>query len=224
MGVLINFIRIFVLIIGGLFAATYLRRVIGEENISPRYGILGGILVGAYFFLSIYSLMFKLSGIEWIEKYSIIPVYIFMHLIIFGGLFFIFTYLMIVPYEMYYLSQDNIIRSLIEKLINKAIIFLNNHSKAEKFLKIINRIMNPFRKIGDSANINLAKWIKTLILISYLISGVILLSYFTNQMEANGAVLDAQSFKRDYELYKTVFVTSLIPFTINYIKDIGKEA
>lgn len=71
MGVLINFIRIFVLIIGGLFAATYLRRVIGEENISPRYGILGGILVGAYFFLSIYSLMFKLSGIEWIEKYSI---------------------------------------------------------------------------------------------------------------------------------------------------------
>ena len=51
MGGLINFVQIFVLIIGGLFAATYLRRVIGEENISPRYGIFGGDISRSLFLL-----------------------------------------------------------------------------------------------------------------------------------------------------------------------------
>ena len=105
MGVLINF----GLIIGGLFTVTYFVRVIREEGVSGKYGIYGGILVGIYLCFFIYKFMFKLSGVEFIDKYSILLPYILSHLLIFGAMFFLITYLIMLPYEMYGLIRINLL-------------------------------------------------------------------------------------------------------------------
>ncbi|MDU1937484.1 MAG: hypothetical protein E6726_14690 [Clostridium sp.] len=220
MGVLINF----GLIIGGLFTVTYFVRVIREEGVSGKYGIYGGILVGIYLCFFIYKFMFKLSGVEFIDKYSILLPYILSHLLIFGAMFFLITYLMMLPYEMYGLIQDKFIIEAFGKVRSKVKGFLNRYNKTSRLIARLIFCINPFIIVSNRREIAFAKFIKTVILISYIISGIILLSVFTNHLENNGIDFNIGYLKREYELYKTVFVTSLIPFTINYIKDLGKEA
>lgn len=212
----------FIFIIGTLFTATYFIRVVREDKFSIRFGIIGAIISAGYLYWSIFLIMNKLSEIEGIDKYSIILTYLISHLLMFAVVFFVIFYLIIIPYQIYRFTQDDWVKKNVARIKKVVITIIAKHSKLSIVLAKLNIYINPFRKMDKELNISGAKIIKSIILISYLISGIIILTYLTNYLEAEGGNLELSSFKRDYELYKTVFVTSLIPFTINYLKELNK--
>ncbi|MGG7160085.1 hypothetical protein [Clostridium baratii] len=214
---------VLVIIVGILFTVTYFVRVIKEDKFSAKYAVGGALISGIFSFAFILSLIQILSRINDIDKYSIILVYFLAHLLLFSVICIFIAYFMIIIYEIYMFNKDGVITKIIDIMKNKFVIITKNYEKIRLVVRKLNVFFNPFRKIGNGVNINLPKIMKAVMLISYLISGVILLSYFTNYIEINGGNFNSQIFKREYDLYKNVFVTSLIPFTINYIKDLNKN-
>lgn len=210
-------------IIGGLFTLTYFIRIIMEDRITPTYGIIGGIISTIYLICILDFCMNKLSFLSWIEKYTIIVTFFLAHIIIFGTIFFMFFSFMMIIYEVYGFRNDKDFRELkyaLSTIFNKS---FKEESKVKTVIKQINNLINPFSKLADNIKISLGKIIKTIMLISYIASGVIILSVVTNYLEIKGFDFSIASLKRDYELYKTVFVTSIIPFTINYVRDLNKQ-
>lgn len=210
--------KFFLLLVGGLFTVTYFIRVINDDEINMKYGIFGALISGGYIASAIYSIMSILVNVPWLDKYSLILTYLLTHILIFSILFFLIAYFSIGIYQLY--SYSNVRRNL--KCLNSFNAIILKCSKTKEFLGQVNKYFNPLNKFKNKHKFNISKFIKLIMLISYLISGVFLLSYLTNIIELNGIDFEVPAFKRDYELYKTVFVTSLIPFTINYIKDFNK--
>lgn len=80
----------------------------------------------------------------------------------------------------------------------------------------INKAFNPLYNINIKIDPN--RLIKIMILVAYLLAGIILLSPMTCLYEKDLINIAGESyFNRDYELYKQVFITSLIPFILGYI-------
>lgn len=163
---------------------------------------------------------FVLKKYSILTKYSIIPIYLVFHLLIACILCcFLFGILIIINR-----TSDNIKET--QKIIKKNKIenvFKFNISILTKSKRIliqsanyINRHFNPFYTI-NLKKINVIRTIKIIFLSCYLLSGIVMLSYLSNYVVNINKMEEINYFTRDYELYKSVFVISLIPFSINYI-------
>lgn len=176
------------------------------------------------------SLAFILDGVwknfEFINKYTIILLYFAMHLML---TCFIYVISMIIPFILIFL--DWILQSL-KSLIFGAVSMIEGILKNTKDISKINIRIYRFytfvkKKFGhyneiSFKNINWIKFAKNLFIISYLISGLIVLSPLNNIMlnempEKYYKTKIHDIVKSDYELYKQVFVISLIPFSLRYI-------
>lgn len=214
--------EILIFFIGALFTLTYFIRVICEDNMNIAYAVLGGLVSGGYILMLVYKIMKLLIYVPSVDKYSLIPTYLLIHIAIFAIIVFIISYLGILIYQIYINCKENFIVNIFNDSIKVLKKVIYKHDGLTSIIRKINMILNPCRRSEDKFNINISRVIKLIMIISYLVSGIFLLSYFTNLMESRGVSFEIEALKRDYELYKTVFVTSLIPFTINYIKDFNK--
>ncbi|MBU3109474.1 hypothetical protein [Clostridium gasigenes] len=163
-----------------------------------------------------------------LSKYSIIPTYFIYHIFISCMIcccLWLVMLIIINVNETIYKAKKKLEMSIytIRKdtgLLTKIKVFLR------KKLTDINRTFNPMYTINFE-EVNIIKIVKIIFIFSYLLSGIIMLSMATNYIDIKSKeIRDGQvkvenqiddNFKRDYELYKSVFVVSLIPFSLNYI-------
>jgi hypothetical protein len=208
-------------ILGGLFTFKFFFMLFYEKNYlnddenslkNSNKFFAGAFISSVYLLVLIFTLYKK---VDIVQLNSIIPLYIFFHLIIWiFSCFSIFTLFMFLPDLLSIFSFIlKPLHSFIE--IIKEIKILYNC--IIKIFNYINIYFNPFNCKGNFEKISHYRKIKLIFLISYFISGVIILSVYTNYLEANGLKTSLPSFTREYDLYKNVFVTSLIPFILNYI-------
>lgn len=176
-----------------------------EGNLDAFFSLLLMILI----FFGLISCISKNinEAINYCSKYSFIPFFLFFQIIIcFLILYLICIINLIIGYIVSNFKQPTIYNTLgfIFKILYMPI-------KNRKFL-------DPFYKIPKKRNsIPIIYNLKSIIFVCYLISGVILLSpiynFITGLSEAKEYLT---MLKNDYDTYKSVFVTSLIPYFLNF--------
>lgn len=200
------------------------------------------------FYRSFYAIIFSMiflaftydqinKNLEFLNHYTIIPLYFSIHLIL---TFILYLILMIVPFALIFLEvMLKIVRYLILFFIDliKAILEIIKYISGLKIIiKLFSKFIYPImykvytfikNKLGPYneitvRNINWIKFAKNLFIISYLIAGLFVLSPLNNKISTE--MLEEYSnsnqydiFKNDYDLYKEVFVITLIPFSLSYI-------
>lgn len=200
------------------------------------------------FYRSFYAIIFSMiflaftydqinKNLEFLNHYTIIPLYFSIHLIL---TFILYLILMIVPFALIFLEVIlKIVRYLILFFIDliKAILEIIKYISGLKIIiKLFSKFIYPImykvytfikNKLGPYneitvRNINWIKFAKNLFIISYLIAGLFVLSPLNNKISTE--MLEEYSnsnqydiFKNDYDLYKEVFVITLIPFSLSYI-------
>lgn len=196
------------------------------------------------FFAIIFSIIFLAFTYDQINKnfgvlthYTIIPLYFNIHLIL---TFILYLILLIVPFILILLE---IVLKGLRYLILIFIVMIKdvlNIIKYKKELKknfwffskyiykgiyriyaFAKKKLGPYNEITFK-NINWIKFAKNLFVISYLISGLIVLSPLNNKVlneipEEYSKTNQYDIFKSDYDLYKEVFVITLIPFSLSYV-------
>lgn len=148
--------------------------------------------------------------LSYIIQYSTLPLYLISHLAIFVTMFNALFLFIVKSIHVY-----NFIKDIIKKQVKLKKI----KGFYKKSLIWIYKNLDPFYTV-DLKSINSIKLIKSLLLISYLIAGIIILVVFNRYIEldiASSAENFIGYFNKEYELYKGIFVVSLIPFTINYL-------
>lgn len=216
------FIKSVGLILISLFTLKFILSLLVEDKKQNKFIQLSFCTFISSFYLVFLSI--KLSEkIESMHLPTIIPLYLSIHItmlltmsiISFYSIFLInlvFKQFTDVFISDFFLSTIVIIKDLFKKIH-----FF--YKLCLKFYNFIDTFFNPFSYIKSISEINNYKIIKLFFLLSYLFSGIILLSPITNYFDKY-LVAEYTNFIRDYELYKTVFVTSLIPFTLTYISKI----
>lgn len=181
---------------------------------------------------------------ELINEYSIIPLYLSFHIIICLFLCYIIFSVAFITYYIY-LGIINIIKSILITI--KATIISDDKrilDSSGKLFKLLKKYINPFYELRDY-EISITRIMKMCFIISYLISGILMLSPITRYVKDEAKrelikieekyqdnnsefddleeirkvnnLLESEDFTNDYELYKSVFVISLIPFSLNYM-------
>lgn len=216
------FEKYLVLIILGLITLKFFIELFNEKiNIDLNH-ILFKASISLIFtiitFGYIYDYFFE--KIEFITEYTIIPVYLIFHLLIECILCMgiIFILLIIIEIINGLRGSVTLIGDIIKGLLGD---FIKIRNFFYGILKYLNESINPLYTV-DLKNINIIKSIKIIFVINYLVAGLVMISPMTNYINEtmeesylNTSTYD--NFKRDYELYKSVFIMSLIPFSINYI-------
>lgn len=164
------------------------------------------------FLLIILLLSFNfISSIITSIKYTTLTIYLLMHIIIFAIVCYLNLALMMMIVSSYTFIKSTIISIFKHKKVN---------GSYKKIFKFIHKNLDPFYTINFE-KITITKFVKIIFILSYLISGVIVLSYCYNYFKLNNYI--PENFNNDYEIYKSVFVVSLIPFTINYLTNRNKK-
>ena len=180
-------------------------------------------------------------------EYSFIPLYIYFHLVIWLLICFLIFFVGVVAYYfllIFKFSFINIVCVFIKGII-KIIVSSNEKflEKYRKFRDVIDTNINPISALKNY-EFSIVRIIKICFVITYLISGLIVLSPMTRYVKAEvgkellaiennenrnkeetyieeikevDRLLKGEEFKNDYELYKSFFVTSLIPFSLKYL-------
>ncbi|GAB6167581.1 hypothetical protein JCM1393_00410 [Clostridium carnis] len=220
-----SIIIIIISILAGLYTTKFFVEVFNEKiELGNRYIFIKALISTTILMIAL-SLFndFVLQKYSILTKYSIIPIYLVFHLIIACVLCCILWGILIIINK----TNNNIKET--QKVIN------TNKSKNERDINIplltkskcffinginyINKHFNPLYTI-NLKEINVIRIIKIIFLLCYLLSGIIMLSYVSNYLDLKIIAHELEEisyFNRDYELYKSVFVISLIPFSINYI-------
>lgn len=214
-------INYFLIIILSLFTLRFILSLFVEDKKQNNFFKLSFCTFVSAFYL--FSLLVILSQkIDSMHLPTLIPLYLSIHLIMLLIMSVVFFYIIFLIHLLFYGTKSNFIIDLFSTLIEisirliKKIPFLYN--LCAKILNFLNILFNPFLYFKNIGKINNYKLIKLFFLISYIISGLILLSPITNSYEVM-LTSEFSNFTRDYELYKTVFVTSLIPFTLTYLSN-----
>lgn len=200
------------------------------------------------FYRSFYAIIFSIiflaftydqinKNLEFLNHYTIIPLYFNIHLIL---TFILYLILMVVPFLLIFLESIlKVVRYLILffiDLIKWLLEIIKYISGLKTIIKFFNKFIYPIiykaytftqNKLGPYneitfKNINWIKFAKNLFIISYLIAGLIVLSPLNNKISTEMLEEHYKSnqydiFKNDYDLYKEVFVITLIPFSLSYV-------
>lgn len=225
-----------IIIILGILGALWTLKFFVDlfEDVETKFINIRGGISAVYMLIVLYYLAQNLSEYDSLLKYSIVPTLLIFHLLLCCFLcttIFYFSFLVkavwgsvsivkFINYIFCELSSDRLTYTIFDKVVYKIEDFII------RCLHNVNIMINPFYNIDKSRKRNSTRAIKMILIISYLISGMIILSPFINYINIKDSSLITESFKRDYELYKNVFVISLIPFSINFLinKKENKEA
>lgn len=219
---IVKIINILAPVILILLSIKYFIEIINEK-ITGNYKV---ILIKAFMPPIILGFIFDIANeiieeyIDLLVKYSTLLYYIFAHIIIFIAIYTISIGIISFIIFLYSFIKDFFVIFFIFNYFPELLIKITRH-----FFSFINRELNPFYTI-DFKSINVIRFIKKIYIISYLIAGVLILSYFNNYLElsiANDESMTLRYFSKDYEIYKGIFVMSLIPFSINYLMNKDKK-
>lgn len=195
------------------------------EDVETKFINIRGGISALYMLIVLSYLAQNLSEYDSLLKYSTVPTLLIFHLLLCCFLCTAIFYLSFlvkavwqsvsivkfINYIFCQLSSDRLTYTIFNKVFYKIEDFII------RCLHNVNIMINPFYNIDKSRKRNSTRVIKMILIISYLISGMIILSPFINYINIKDSSLITESFKRDYELYKNVFVISLIPFSINFL-------
>lgn len=182
---------------------------------------------------------------EIINKYSFIPLYLFFHIVIWLTISLIILSVAFIIYYVYLIvfrftsSLKTVFKEFLISIDEKLLYLV------KRFIEFINKYINPIYSLRNY-KLSITKRIKIWFILTYLLSGIILLSPLTkymkiltqeelikveNKYEKDGNSDDkylnevreiyesfsSEEFKNDYDLYKNIFIISLIPFSLSYI-------
>lgn len=187
-----------------------MKSILFKSTISAIFSSLTFAYICDYFF--------KKS--EVIIRYTIIPIYLLLHLLIefLICMLMVFIILIIIETITYFKGAMLFRITVINDLFK-------NFPKLKQYFKIvinfINKNINPIYTISLK-KINIVKLIKKVFIFNYLIAGFIMISPMTNYIneeieESYRSNVVYENFKNDYELYKDIFFVSLIPYSLTYI-------
>lgn len=176
-----------------------------ENKLDASASLLISVLIILFVIISINKNISHLIGC--CSKYSLIPFFMFMHICLCLFLAYLISLIKVFIKPTHLLSQLVI---LLEVFISH-LKFLYKPFQVKKYL-------NPFYKIPcTKRNISTIYNIKSTIFICYLISGIIIISPLYNYLIGLSEMEEyLPIIKNDYEIYKSIFITSLIPYFINF--------
>lgn len=205
------------IIICTLITISFIKDILSNEN-----NVGSKIIFTVRAFISAGTILFCLRYIgdtkliHDISELTIIPAYLVKHLMLCSFLFIIIFYSIIMIKSIDIFQKIAVINDNVLEFFSS---IENNTEISGKYKKRINLLKNLYcalvpirkRKCNDSK-----VTIKSIIIISYFFSGLILLSPLTNYALSTASHIVPEYFSKDYDLYKSVFVISLIPYSINF--------
>lgn len=204
------------IILGGLFSLNFFINLIfrDAQHYSWKSILFSGLICCIYLIYMaspLISLIISTGLIDKISNYTIIPLYFFFHILITLIISIILILFLLLPKIL--LDEYSGMLSLLNP---STYLNLNLPRFISHFLHKINIYFNPIYSI-DFSSINNKFILKSIFLVSYLISGISLLSPLTNHLISSGITANMSHFTKDCDLYKSVFLISLIPFILKYI-------
>lgn len=242
-----NFTMIVIILIGIKF---YIDLITNNINGSSLIVLIRGIVAILVSMALLSIIPHKIEEIfqigEIINRYSFIPLYLFFHILLWLVIsFFIFLFAFIMYYIWLLLVEGVLL--FIKKMCKEILLSFDERLLylSKRFIKFINKYINPFYSLRNY-KLSITKSIKIWFILSYLLSGIILLSPITkymkilvqeeliklenkyqeawnrdyeylNEVREMQKSFSSEDFKNDYDLYKNVFIISLIPFSLSYI-------
>lgn len=242
-----NFTMIVIILIGIKF---YIDLITNNINGSSLIVLIRGIVAILVSMALLSIIPHKIEEIfqigEIINRYSFIPLYLFFHILLWLVIsFFIFLFAFIMYYIWLLLVEGVLL--FIKKMCKEILLSFDERLLylSKRFIKFINKYINPFYSLRNY-KLSITKSIKIWFILSYLVSGIILLSPITkymkilvqeeliklenkyqeawnrdyeylNEVREMQKSFSSEDFKNDYDLYKNVFIISLIPFSLSYI-------
>ncbi|MBS6502049.1 MAG: hypothetical protein KH415_10535 [Clostridium sp.] len=244
---IMNFTMIVIILIGIKF---YIDLITNNINGSSLIVLIRGIVAILVSMALLSIIPHKIEEIfqigEIINRYSFIPLYLFFHILLWLVIsFFIFLFAFIMYYIWLLLVEGVLL--FIKKMCKEILLSFDERLLylSKRFIKFINKYINPFYSLRNY-KLSITKSIKIWFILSYLLSGIILLSPITkymkilvqeeliklenkyqeawnrdyeylNEVREIQKSFSSEDFKNDYDLYKNVFIISLIPFSLSYI-------
>ena len=200
---------IIILLVLILYLFRFFLKVKHNRDFENNLDAFISLLVSAIMCIFILSFAFTSYSktIDNITKYSAIPIYFFTHLLL--CLLFIYIF-----------SLWNI---FISSVIKEIIGFTNIMFKPiyRFFLKsmFFRKYIDPYNGISShNTPYSTIRFIKSILFACYLLSGIVVISPFYNWLiKSDGISTYLPVLKTDIEIYRSIFVVSLIPFFLNYI-------
>lgn len=199
-----------------LYFIRFFTKVIYDKDFTNNKDAFSSLLVSAIICIFLISFVFQHYSkfIDTTIKYSVIPIY-FSIQILFCLLF------------IYIFSLGNLIIIFVIQQLSSFLfpfktiyIFLLKSTIFRKYIKpFFNKYINPFYRIQFNKNsYSTVYFIKSIIFTCYLLSGIVVISPVYNWIiQSKGVTTYLPILKSDIDIYKSIFVVSLIPFFLNYI-------
>lgn len=205
-------LEIIIVILILLYSLNFCIRMHYNIEFSNNFSVFVSLLC----LLILITLIFMLFGnqfivlISYCSKFSLIPMFIFFHLIIWYILVFIFSCLNLsILYAFTVFNHDTSFQT-----IKKIASSIHNLIKNNKHL----HALNPF--VGVKLDINTKFTIhrlKSIIFAFYLVAGIIVISPMYNYFLSSSFLKPFLNIlKTDYDTYQKVFIVSLIPYFLNF--------
>lgn len=145
--------------------------------------------------------------VNYCAKFSFIPLFIFLHLLIWYFLTFTFSFFNFIVI----FTQANTKDFFIFNTPKEIIIFLYKPIKNCKYLNLFGNT-----KINLDTKFNIHR-LKSIIFAFYLIAGIIVVSPIYNYLLSLSDIAPFLSvLKTDYDTYQKIFIVSLIPYFLNF--------
>lgn len=146
--------------------------------------------------------------VNYCAKFSFIPLFIFLHLLVWYFLTFTFSFFNF----LIIFVQANTKGFLPINIFKKFIVFVYKPIKKRKYLNLFGDT-----EINLDKQFNIHK-LKSIIFAFYLIAGIIVVSPIYNYLLSLSDITQFLSvLKTDYDTYQKIFIVSLIPYFLNFI-------